>query len=137
MCDSDKAGDPELGIEDTALTGERLKRHQFSQKLIGDCDDSTLNMFDELKVMIVSSDAREEMVLNPSDPIRTMVDRFMEKSGGKVECTELVVMTSEGKVLDMKDTMLVAGVRTGDTVLIQPANGQDEVRVLILNICIS
>jgi len=93
-------------------------------------EDPKLIQFDEMKVLLESSDARlggkEEIVSNPGDTISYLVDRYIDKCGGVVGSSGYVARNSQGNLLDMEDTLLVAGVRSGDTVHISCKNIENE-----------
>ena len=110
---AEKFGDAEVGRGDSNLPGEQLLRRS---SLLQSSSPTSI------KIMILSGDVREEIVGEPEDTIRTMVDLFVDKSGGLKGNTEFGVITNEGKVLVMEDSLTEAGVRTGDILHVQAVN---------------
>jgi len=120
--------DSELGITvDSVVSSGRL------QKFSSSSSSSSLSCrneeeYDPIVVFVVSCDVREEILLDPGETVRALVDRFREKSGGVFDNEEFVVMTNEHKVLDNDYTLLEAGVQSGETLLLQSVELKDQAK---------
>ena len=111
---AEKVVDAEVGISDLFLSPERIRQVTLSPSSSSSLTRQKIG-WDSIKLLVVSGDdARDEIVAKPGDTVRTVVERFMEKSGGVVGSTKVSVITSEEKVLDMEDSLTESGLKTGE-----------------------
>ena len=61
---------------------------------------------------------REEMMCEPEDTVSSLVDRYLDKCGGVVGSSGYMASSEGGLLLDMGNTLTIAGIRSGDTIYI-------------------
>jgi len=118
---AEKVVDAEVGISDLFLSPERIRQVTLSPSSSSSFTRQKIGR-DSIKLVVVCGDARDEIVAKPGDTVRTVVERFMEKSGGVVGSTKVSVITSEDKVLDMEDSLTESGLKTGEILHIRIEN---------------
>ena len=118
---AEKVVDAEVGISDLFLSPERIRQVTLSPSSSSSFTRQKIG-WDSIKLLVVCGDARDEIVAKPGDTVRTVVERFMEKSGGVVGSTKVSVITSEEKVLDMEDSLTESGLKTGEILHIRIDN---------------
>jgi len=119
--------DSELGVTNDPILSSGGKLQKFSSSSSSSavsCRNEEI--CDSIVVFVVSCDVREEIMLNPEDNIRTLVEKFREKGGGMFDNKRFTVMTSKHKVLDEEDTIYGAGIQSGDTLLFQCVELEDQ-----------
>ena len=119
---AEKVVDAEVGISDLFLSPERIRQVTLSPSSSSSFTRQKIG-WDSIKLLVVCGDARDEIVAKPGDTVRTVVERFMEKSGGVVGSTKVSVITSsEEKVLVMEDSLTESGLKTGEILHIRIEN---------------
>jgi len=61
---------------------------------------------------------REEVMCEPEDTVSSLVDRYLDKCGGVVGSSGYMASSEGGLLLDMGNTLTIAGIRSGDTIYI-------------------
>ena len=122
---------PELASGGLLEEMKKIQEERKKQKLDMENKEKDLNEDEEMTVLVETNDARhggrEEIMSSKGDTVSCVVDRYLERCGGVVGSSGYLARDGWGRVVNMGDTLALAGIKDGDILHISCKNLENEV----------